>query len=165
MTALPSGASAVWPTGQGRLRTCSASAVAGKIAGMKRKRFWLLALAIPVIIGAGYLLVPLKESRISQVNCDKIQEGWSEKQVEDLLGSCTFCMNTASGVVRRGLITGRRLPLPGEVIKIWSDDDGNRIHVFCGTGCVTGKNFIASDLSFWEKMTGRVQRHLKAVWP
>jgi hypothetical protein len=43
--------------------------------GMKRKWLWLLALAILVIIGAGYVLVPVKESRISQANCDKIPVG------------------------------------------------------------------------------------------
>jgi len=97
---------------------------------MKRKGFWLLALAIPVIIGAGYLFVPLKEHRISQANCDTIQEGWSKEQVEDLLGPCTLVIDVASGVVRRGLITGRPLPLPRGVMKFWSDDDGNLIHVF-----------------------------------
>jgi hypothetical protein len=148
---MPFGAGAVWPTGQGRPRACSPSAVAGKIAGMKRKWLWLLALAIPVIIGAGYVLVPLKESRISQVNCDKIQEGWSEKQVEDLLGSCTF----------------HDMPVinPCLVSKIWSDDDGNLIGVFFDNGSVYGKDFAASDLSFWEKMKGRIQSRLRALWP
>jgi hypothetical protein len=114
--------------------------------GMKRKWLWLLALAIPVIIGAGYVLVPVNESRISQVNCDKIQEGWSEKQIEDLLGSCTF---------------------HGNVLALWADSDDNRIVVSISlkNRTVTEKRFWPSEFSFYERIKRRIERRLKTVWP
>jgi hypothetical protein len=115
-----------------------------------------------VVVCAGYLLIPVEKARITQENYDKIQEGWSEKQVEDLLGSCTLHGNVIA-------LSGRTLRMgginPRLFIKIWSDDDGNLIRVWFDSGCVTVKDFTASNLSFWEKMKGRVQRRLKAVWP
>jgi hypothetical protein len=114
---------------------------------MKRKWVCLLALAIPVIIGAGYLLVPLKEHRISQANCDKIQEGWSEEQVVDLLGLY---------LVGTGLDNRRYI--------CWSDDDDNWLYVSFKDGCVTEKHFHAGHLSFLDQMKARIQPFLPAWW-
>ena len=108
----------------------------------------MLALAIPVIIGAGYVIFPLKESRISQANCDTIQEGWSEEQVNDLLG--LFVVST--GVDNRRYIC-------------WSDDDDNWLYVSFTNGRVSDKHFRASDASFLERMKARIQRRLQVVWP
>jgi hypothetical protein len=57
---------------------------------LKRWWFWAGTGFMLVAVCAGYLLIPVEKARITQENYDKIQEGWSEKQVEDLLGSCTL---------------------------------------------------------------------------
>jgi hypothetical protein len=150
VTALPSGASPVWPTGQDRPRTCSASAVAGKIAGMRRKRLLLGVFVIAAVLVTAYPFIPVGEGRFGQATCDKIELGWTTRQVEELLGD-------------RGLNVGTVF-LDGGYI--WSDDESNEIYVeFDSQFTVKAKLFIPSKLSPVERLKGRIQRRLKAVLP
>ena len=52
---------------------------------LKRWWLWLRILVLLGIVGAGYLLLPVQASRISQANCDKIQVGWGLEEVKELL--------------------------------------------------------------------------------
>ncbi|HEV3446344.1 MAG TPA: hypothetical protein VG099_16995 [Gemmataceae bacterium] len=117
--------------------------------GMKRKWFWLLALAIFVIIGAGYVLVPVSESRISQANCDKIQLGWTLEEVRRLLGE-----DALYGIDRLG----------GFTWGVWFDEDGNVIKVTFSDQAVTRKVFGTPGLSIYERIKRRIERRLQAVW-
>jgi hypothetical protein len=124
---------------------------------MKRRWFWLLAMLIPAVIGAGYLVVPVNESpiSISQAMCDRIEIGWTAYQVQDLLGTpgepqTIFCATGLSAV-----------PLS------WADSDDNRIFVSISlkNRTVTEKRFVPSEFSFYERIKRRIERRLKAVWP
>jgi hypothetical protein len=124
---------------------------------LKRQLFLLFGVFVAVL-AAGWLLIPFDAPRISQANCDKIQEGWSEKQVEDLVGSYTLCIGEGGGMI--GSVVQR-----SSDSKMWRDGDGNSIHVSFNNERVTDKSFAASELSFSEQMKARIQRRLKAVWP
>src|SRR5439155_3858877 len=52
---------------------------------LKHRCLWATAILMGIVT-AGYLLVPVQESRISQANCDRIQAGWSRIQVKSALG-------------------------------------------------------------------------------
>ena len=47
---------------------------------MKRRWLLLFAAFVAAVLGAGWLLVPFDAPRITQVNCDQIQVGWSENE-------------------------------------------------------------------------------------
>jgi hypothetical protein len=47
---------------------------------MKRKRLFLFGVFVAAVLGAAWLLVPFDAPRITQVNCDQIQVGWSENE-------------------------------------------------------------------------------------
>jgi len=155
---MPFGAGAVWPTGQGRPRACSASAVAVTIAGMKRKRLWLLALAIPVIIGAGYVFVPLKESGINEETCDAIQLGWDWGQVLEFLG---LDLGDAPQFGNLMFLHDRE----GLVGCTWWDEDGNTLAVYSDDKGIVSKKFTPTKLSLPERMKGRIERRIRALWP
>jgi hypothetical protein len=69
------------------------------------------ALLVLAVIRAGYVLVPVSKSFISQANCDKIHVGWTEAQVEQLLGNDPLKLS----------LGGRH--------SFWHDEDGNEIRV------------------------------------
>jgi hypothetical protein len=116
---------------------------------------WATVLFLPLVILAGYLLIPVSPDRISQANCDKIQLGWTWVQVEELLGQ------SGSGYISTGRMTME-----------WHDEDGNRIRV--DLRCVlldldnlkvTQKTYTPTDLSLSERLKRRVERRIRAIWP
>ena len=106
---------------------------------LKRWWFWAGTGFMLVAVCAGYLLIPVEKPRITQENCDKIQLGWSQKEVEELLG----------------------VPTSGAIYSFLDltcvSDDGDIISVFLGSGShylkpsnprgVTEKHFIPSNVS------------------
>jgi outer membrane protein assembly factor BamE (lipoprotein component of BamABCDE complex) len=59
------------------------------------RRSWLLAtVLLVVVVGAGYLLVAVQGTRISQASFDRLEVGWSAQQVRDLLGEPTLVRGT-----------------------------------------------------------------------
>jgi hypothetical protein len=125
---------------------------------LKRWWFWAGTGFMLVAVCAGYLLIPVEKARITQENCDKIQEGWSPEQVVSLLGEHTLPQN-------RKCEPGREV-LAG---LLWYED-GNSIVVKFKMNDVepfhgTGKEFRETKLSFYERMKRRVERRVRALWP
>jgi hypothetical protein len=128
---------------------------------LKRWWFWAGTGFMLVAVCAGYLLIPVEKARITQENCDKIQEGWSPEQVVSYLGKPQF----------------GELPLPADcdperrswVSVYWCDEDGNAILVAFNMNevepRVASKEFGQSPLSFFERMKGRIERRIRALWP
>ena len=59
------------------------------------RRSWLWGpLLLAAVVGAAYFVVPLNDTRVTKANFEKIQKGWSERQVTDLLGR--VCVATKS---------------------------------------------------------------------
>jgi hypothetical protein len=98
---------------------------------LKRWWFWAGCLFMLVAIVAGYLLIPVSASRITQETCDKIQLGWTEREVVKLLGP------------NHDWTVGEELTL------LWYDEDGNQISVaFPDDGRVTRARFSPTQLTF-----------------
>jgi len=109
-----------------------------------------------VAVCAGYLLIPVERPRITQENCDKIQDGWSPEQVVSLLGEHEVpdYGDCGPGLVMLGLV--------------WYDQDGNAIVVNFKMNDalhVTSKEFRETKLSFYERMKRRVEHRVRALWP
>ena len=126
---------------------------------LKRWWFWAgMGLVLVAVVGS-YLLLP--DPRISLASCRKIQRGWSTEQVVNLLGKPQF----------------GELPLPADcdperqswVNVIWCDEDGNVILVTFNMDevepRVASKEFGQNQLSFFERMRGRIERRIRALWP
>ncbi|HEV3447833.1 MAG TPA: hypothetical protein VG099_24565 [Gemmataceae bacterium] len=116
---------------------------------LKRWWFWLGSLFMLVAICAGYLLIPIEKSRITQENADKIQLGWSPKQVMSLLGNPLSSGSGFSGLM-------------------WTDGDGNWIIVQFDAEHmehVTEKEFVRTERSLSNRMKSRIERRIKAIWP
>jgi hypothetical protein len=122
-----------------------------------RRRWVIGALLLLVVVGAGYLLVPVGEGRISQATCEKIRLGWTREQVTELLRSANYVVPIVYGDNPVGVA--------------WLDEDNNRIEVYFesqpGTRSleVTRKNFVPSKLSLFERIQLRFQRRIHALWP
>jgi hypothetical protein len=125
---------------------------------LKRWWFWAGAGFMLVAVVAGYLVIPVGEGRISQASCDRLQLGWSPHQVASLLRENEFL---GSGRVQEPIAIGLSL----------GDEDGNRIEVgfatFNGSDQLrlTRKKFVPTNLSFLERVKGRIERRLKAMLP
>jgi hypothetical protein len=120
------------------------------------RRGWLWAtVLLPAVVGAGYLLVPVGAGRISQATCDKIQVGWRSEQVMELLAP-----SDALNILWPG---PKAVTTP--LGYYWDDEDGNVIVVWYRDGCVSGKKFEPTKLSFFELVKGRVSRRIRALWP
>jgi hypothetical protein len=121
---------------------------------MKRRIFILLG-AMVVIIAAGYILLPIGESRISQATCDKVVVGMTVGQLWQVMdqnkvpgGTTQYYQGTPSSSL------------------LWEDEDGNAIYIrldlFDG---VVGREFIPAERPLLELMKRRVERRIRAVWP
>jgi hypothetical protein len=121
---------------------------------LKRWWFWAGTGFMLVAACAGYLVIHVGSSRITQENCDKIQGRWSREQVVSLIGNPT---NGAFSYL------------------IWEDEDGNSIFVEFSippippfwpeqVGFVTKKRFVPTKLSFFERVKRRVERRIRALW-
>jgi hypothetical protein len=126
---------------------------------LKRWWFWAGTGFMLVAVVAGYLLIPA--GRISQATCDKIQRGWSTEQVVNLLGKPQFGELPLAANCEPGRRSG--------VSVIWCDEDRNAILVNFNMNeiepHVMGKIFDQTSLSFYERMKGRVERRVRALWP
>jgi hypothetical protein len=121
---------------------------------MKRKWLLLFGVFVVAVLVAGYFLIPVGEGRISQANCNKIQEGWRQRDVQELLGgdTCYEIRRHSTGWCLTGMS--------------WRDEDDNIIRVgYDSAGHVNDKRYTPTDLSFPELVKRRIQRRLKAVWP
>jgi len=120
---------------------------------LKRWWFWAGAGFTLVAVCAGYLLMPVENPRITQANCDRIEQGWSHEQVNSLLGG--------SGTFLGNLVTKLRYR--------WEDEDGNRIDVWFETGQgVAFKGFSPSSVPLTERIKRRIMRRVrsgKGVFP
>jgi hypothetical protein len=114
---------------------------------MRRKRLLLFGVFVVAVLAAGWLLIPFEAPRISQANFDKIQQGWSLEQVEELLGKGFMDSSRISGYVT------------------WFDDDGNSIWVLLFDARVQSKAFKSTDRTFFQRTKGRVERRLQTLWP
>jgi hypothetical protein len=129
---------------------------------MRRRWLFLFAVVVLAVLGAGWLLIPFESPRISQANSDKIQLGWSEEQVSELLGPYTFfCTLDTLGTIGAAATSSTTH---------WRDVDGNSIEVLWvesrgESRGVTGKTFTPSELSFLQKMKQRVERRFRPLWP
>jgi len=123
---------------------------------MKRRWLLLFGVFVGVVLAAGWLLVPFEAPRTTQANCDKIQKGWSEKEVEELLGA-----KHTGGFVGVGMLIGDP-PQNVSAYKLWSNDDGDIICAFFNEQGVIEKNFTRGELSLVERIKRRIQRRLSA---
>ena len=98
------------------------------------RRRWLVgAVLLFAVVGVGYLVVPVQESRISKAKCDRIQIAWTRHQVEELLGKpdgFVSSSGSAGSIMWRGE-DDRQIPV---MLRKWptdlyQDEDGNRILV------------------------------------
>ena len=119
---------------------------------LKRWWFWIVAGFMVVALVVGYLVIPFGEGQISQANCDRIQLGWSPRQVGSLLRD-----NEILNLPDRAQVFGIGLTA--------RDEDGNRIEVRFTSLGVTHKKYVPTNLSFLECVKGRVERRLRALWP
>jgi len=53
---------------------------------LKRWWFWAWTVFVLIALAAGYLLIPIKEDRLSRATYDKIQLGMTVVQVKELTG-------------------------------------------------------------------------------
>jgi hypothetical protein len=121
---------------------------------MKRRWLLLFAAFVVAVLGAGWLLVPFEQGRISQATCDRIQLGVSEERVLKMLGEQRKVSRIAT------LDTDANAPYACELW--WRDEDDNRILVNFGPkGQVTGKRFLPTERSVFEKL----KRRIRALWP
>jgi hypothetical protein len=117
---------------------------------MKRRWLFLFAVFVAAVLAAGWFLVPFEQGRISQASCDKIQLGWTAKQVDVLLGEER--LSRASGW--------------GFGTAMWDDEEGNVIMVsFSESSGVTSKSFTPTQKPIWDRIKLRIRRRLRAVWP
>jgi hypothetical protein len=135
---------------------------------LKRWWFWAGAAFIFAALLAGYLLIPVKQSEISQANCDKIQLRMSEAQVREILGqakrtSATFIFDE---------VVEDTVPAVRPTGMVFGDEDGNAIFLSFGarrrlefgtTNCVTEKRFVPTELSIFEIMKRRIERRIEEV--
>jgi hypothetical protein len=123
----------------------------------------LVALLLLSAVAAAYLLVPLGQPLISQATCDKIQIGWSDAQVEELLGESSIRIphvGAATVVDLQGPATDF------DSFMQWMDDEGNQIQVFFDARRrVIQKLFGSGSLSFRQRIERRVERRVRALWP
>jgi hypothetical protein len=125
---------------------------------LKRWWFWCGTGLVLVTVVGSYLLLP--DPRISLASCRKIQRGWSTEQVVNLLGNPQSPLPLAANCDPE-----RR----SGVSVIWCDEDGNAILVNFNMNevepRVLSKGFDQSPLSFFERMKGRIERRIRALWP
>jgi hypothetical protein len=130
---------------------------------LKRWWFWAGAGFMLVAVCAGYLLIPVGEDRISQASCDRIQKGWSPKQVESLLGKATVAFEPTGSTI----VMGEQGMASPDFVMLWNDDDGNTIQVFfdkLGDNLgVTEKGWAG--LPIMVRTKRRIERRIKALWP
>jgi hypothetical protein len=118
---------------------------------LKHRWLWATVLLV-VVVGVGYLVVPVGEGRISQATCDRIRMRMTLGEVLDLLSE-------------RGTPRGNWGAILGPVsIWFWSDEDGNEITVSIDDNGVMSKSFAATNLPFREQLSRRIQRRLGALW-
>ena len=116
-----------------------------------------------VAVCAGHLLIPVEQPRITHANCDRIQKGWSPKQVESLLGKATVAFEPTGSTI----VMGKQGIASPDFVMLWNDDDGNTIQVFfdkLGDNLgVTEKGWAG--LPIMVRMKRRIERRIKALWP
>jgi hypothetical protein len=117
---------------------------------LKRRWPWATML-LAGVVGVGYLVIPLNETGVSKASFDRIQKGWTQKQVVHLLGG----WGSGSG----------GLTLRGATADLWWGDESDLIMVVFEEGVVTDKSFTASLLTPWERVKRRVARRIRAAWP
>jgi hypothetical protein len=125
----------------------------GPCAVLKRWWFWAGLGFLLVAIAAGYLVIPVGEGRISQATCDRIQLGMTSEQVRQLLGEPRGDFLENFGDIG--------------VWVIWSDEDENQIaaRFHRPSDKVLDKKFYPSSLNSLEKLKGRIERRVRALWP
>jgi len=127
---------------------------------MKRRWLLLFAVFLLAVLGAGWLLVPFEQGRISQASCDKIQIGSSEQEVAELLGR----PNVRNKVGPLTTIIWKNVRLPESFgVTQWIEDDKYRIReirvVFNKEGRVTERDFKVT--SFAEQIKRRLPAWLR----
>ena len=128
---------------------------------LKRWWFWAGAGFMLVAVVAGYLLIPVERDRITEANYDKIQNGWSAEQVEELLGYRGF---------RRSLAKNKD-PKLSSLCSSWSNDDGLIITALFDSDLVVCDKRLQflPDLpdtrTRFERIKERIALRIQALWP
>jgi hypothetical protein len=109
----------------------------------KRRRAWLTVALLVVAAIIGAFLILAKEPRIGQANFDRVQLGWTETQVSELLGNSKSEFGATF---------------------VWSDEDDNMIFVDFDAGHrVFDKRFSPNTLPFPERQYRRLRRQIRSV--
>jgi hypothetical protein len=116
---------------------------------LKRWWFWTGTAFMLVAVCAGYLLIPFHESPITEAICNKIERGWTQRQLANFL------------------LDHNMYPVGfGERAAMWLDEDRNVIWVeFDQNNCATRAYYEPTKLSFSERMKRRIERRIGVLWP
>jgi hypothetical protein len=115
---------------------------------LKRWGVWLAVFVLPVIILAGYLLIPLGKSRINEANYEKIQDGWSPEQVANLLGPYSYGFKGDSGYMNA----------------FWENEENDHIIVTFSPDGVVYKLFAPSSVPWAERKERQIKRRIREIW-
>jgi hypothetical protein len=131
------------------------------------KRWWFCAGTgfMLVAVCAGYLLIPMESTRISQANCSKIQSGWAYEKVVGLLGNPTthygYTEYWDDEVGNRIEVSFRSREYPVELLQA----DGTWFTVHMTIRYVDSTSFTPTSLPLYERVALRIERRIKALWP
>jgi hypothetical protein len=90
---------------------------------LRRRWFWLGMAFIVIAIAAGQQLIPFANPRISQAVCEKIREGMTESDVEELIGAPAGDYTTGP-VTRAPCLGTGYVVVECETRKEWISDQG-----------------------------------------
>jgi hypothetical protein len=123
---------------------------------MKRRRFFLSVAVLAVVLAGGLaVLIFLPRSPISQRNCDRIQLGMSEAEVESILGG-----PQGNHQDRQVDINVPLPPRQGLFMKVWIGNDGAALVYFDKANKV-GHVHFAPALNRDDSFLGRIRRWLR----
>ncbi|HEV3082378.1 MAG TPA: hypothetical protein VGY66_21520 [Gemmataceae bacterium] len=118
----------------------------------KIRQFWPAILFVFVAMAVGYLLIPVRGSRIGKLTCDKIQVGWSKENVEALLGPQSYPPKGFDKFAEQR-------------IAVWQNDDGDRIMVLFEQNRVVQKSFAESTASLEQRTECQIRWRLRRFLP
>jgi hypothetical protein len=115
-------------------------------------QFWPAIVFVFVAMAVGYLLIPVRGSRIAKLTCDKIRVGWSKENVEALLGPQSYPPQDFDRFAEQR-------------IAVWHNDDGDRIMVVFEQNRVVQKSFAESAASLEQRTEWQIRQRLRGLLP
>jgi hypothetical protein len=110
--------------------------------------------AVVLVAGALYFLAWSRQGKITKANYDKIEQGMTEAEVEEILGSGSDSSRRKVFVPAEGGV----LPPPVRVNKYWDGPEGTiwvQFWVESGTGKVRDKHWFRQP-SLWDEIKKRL---------